>query len=120
MVEVPHRDAEEFGMRAEAQPRSSTIGGREPVDGISLHRLVVVGGGAAGWSWLAALAIASAAATGSIALIESARAHLWQPLLACGGGAQHRPRRLRGELSRPGALAWIQLSFRRDDRAGPL
>ena len=33
------------------------------------------------------------------------------------GGGQHRSRRIRGELPRPGALARLPLSLRRDDRA---
>ena len=37
--------------------------------------------------------------------------------VARGGGGQHRSRRLRGELPRPGALARVPLSLRRDDRA---
>src|SRR3984893_12634889 len=87
MVEVLHRQAEDDARIADPRIESVTTRSDGSVQDKGLHKIVVVGGGAAGLELVTRLGDrvgrrrSSSKVGASVALVESARTHLWKPLL---------------------------------------
>ena len=81
MADVVHRQASDLGS-ADPPPETSTPPVPESADEEGLHRVVVVGGGAAGLELVTRLGDRlGRRRRASITLIECARTHLCKPLL---------------------------------------
>src|SRR6266403_1040621 len=87
MAEVLHRQAKDDVRIADPRLNRVTTSSGGPVQDKGLHKIVVVGGGAAGLELVTRLGDrlgrrrSSSKAGASVALVESARTHLWKPLL---------------------------------------
>jgi NADH dehydrogenase len=82
MAEVLHRQAEDDARIADPRIESVTTRSDAPVEDEGLHKIVVVGGGAAGLELVTRLGDRlGRSRRASVALVESARTHLWKPLL---------------------------------------
>jgi NADH dehydrogenase len=82
MVEVLDRQPDHDVTRPNPPPEMAAERAEERVGGAALHRVVVVGGGAAGLELVTRLGDRlGRRARASVTLVESARTHLWKPLL---------------------------------------
>src|SRR5580700_8301806 len=82
MAEVLHRQAEDDARIADPRIESVTTSSSGSVQDEGLHKIVVVGGGAAGLELVTRLGDRLGRRwRASVALVESARTHLWKPLL---------------------------------------
>src|SRR5260370_30974354 len=82
MTEVLDPDIEDHGTQADPHSEASQMRGEETVGEKRLHRIVVVGGGAAGLELVTRLGDRlGRRSRASVTLVESARTHLWKPLL---------------------------------------
>src|SRR5438132_3513231 len=82
MAEVLHRQAENDARIADPRIESVTTRSDASVEDEGLHEIVVVGGGAAGLELVTRLGDRlGRRRRASVSLVESARTHLWKPLL---------------------------------------
>jgi NADH:ubiquinone reductase (H+-translocating) len=82
MAEVLHRQAEDEVRIADPRLKRATTSSDGSVQDESLHNIVVVGGGAAGLELVTRLGDRlGRRRRAAITLVESARTHLWKPLL---------------------------------------
>ena len=82
MAEVVDLRPDPEAKRADMRPETGAPRESERVGGATLHRIVVVGGGAAGLELVTHLGDRlGRRARASVTLVESARTHLWKPLL---------------------------------------
>jgi NADH dehydrogenase len=82
MAQVVDRLADQEIVHADTRPKGSAPRAREHTDEQALHRIVVVGGGAAGLELVTRLGNRLVRRSrASVTLVECARAHLWKPLL---------------------------------------
>src|SRR3984893_12436493 len=82
MVEVLHRQAEDDARIADRPIERVTTRSDAPLEDEGLHKIVVVGAGAAGLELVTRLRDRHGRRRrASVALVESARTHLWKPLL---------------------------------------
>lgn len=82
MADVLQRDPDQDFTRANPRSESATLHLGDRVGDTALHRIVVVGGGAAGLELVTRLGDRlGRKSRASITLVESARTHLWKPLL---------------------------------------
>ena len=82
MVEVVDRQASKDVTRADLRPETPPLDPHENSGEDALHRIVVVGGGAAGLELVTRLGDRlGRRSRASVTLVECARAHLWKPLL---------------------------------------
>jgi NADH:ubiquinone reductase (H+-translocating) len=82
MAQVVDRLADQEIIHADTRPKGSARRAREHTDEEALHRIVVVGGGAAGLELVTRLGDRlGRRSRASVTLVECARAHLWKPLL---------------------------------------
>src|SRR5260370_10043989 len=82
MSEVLDREADRVTARVDLNPGTVASRAGAGPDSESLHRIVVVGGGAAGLELVTRLGNRlGRRARASVTLVESARTHLWKPLL---------------------------------------
>ncbi len=82
MAEVLHRQAEDDAGIADPRIESATTRSDAPVEDEGLHKIVVVGGGAAGLELVTRLGDRlGRRRRANVTLVESARTHLWKPLL---------------------------------------
>jgi NADH dehydrogenase len=82
MAEILHRQIDHDLVRPNLRSETATLSAGERVGETALHRVVVVGGGAAGLELVTRLGDRlGRRSRASIALVESARTHLWKPLL---------------------------------------
>src|ERR1700688_575668 len=81
MTDVHHREADHPRMGADPPPEPAARGGADAGEA-TLHRIVVVGGGAGGLDLVTRLGDRlGRRRRASISLVESARTHIWKPLL---------------------------------------
>ena len=82
MEQVVDRQADQRTNHADVRPERSPAHARERSGAEALHRIVVVGGGAAGIELVTRLGDRlGRRSKASVALVECARTHLWKPLL---------------------------------------
>lgn len=82
MADVLQRDPDQDLTRANPRSETATLHLCDRVGATALHRIVVVGGGAAGLELVTRLGDRlGRKSRASITLVESARTHLWKPLL---------------------------------------
>jgi NADH:ubiquinone reductase (H+-translocating) len=83
MAQVVDRLADQEIIHADTRPKGSAPRAREHTDEQALHRIVVVGGGAAGLELVTRLGNRlGRRSRASVTLVECARAHLWKPVAA--------------------------------------
>src|SRR6202165_273949 len=81
MTDVHHREADHPRMGADPPPEPAARGGADAGEA-TLHRIVVVGGGAAGLELVTRLGDRlGRRRRASVTLVENARTHLWKPLI---------------------------------------
>src|ERR1700694_3013008 len=91
MTDVHHREADHPRMGADPPPEPAARGGADAGEA-TLHRIVVVGGGAAGLELVTRLGDRlGRRRRASVALVEIARTHLWKPLLHEAAGGSMAP-----------------------------
>ena len=118
MAEVVDRQASQDVTRADLRPETSPLHPHENSGEDALHRIVVVGGGAAGLELVTRLGDRlGRRSRASVTLVECARTHLWKPLLYEVAAGSIDPGEY--ELDYLAQAHWhgFRYRFGRDDRA---